>query len=69
MLWCLVQLRPHALLITYTQSGIRWAVVSAWVAGYGGIRSSSSVAALSCTMQCTLCLQIASTRRCAFVWQ
>ena len=52
--------------------GIRWAVASAWVAGYGGIRSSSSVAALSCTIlrclarQCSFCLQIASTRRGAF---
>ena len=60
MLRCLV------LLIAGTPSGIRWVVASAWVAGYGGIRSSSSVAALKCTMQCSLYLQIASTRRCAF---
>ena len=36
MLRCLVRLRPPALLIACTPSGIRWAVASAWVAGYGG---------------------------------
>ena len=72
MLRCLVRLRPPALLIACTPSGIRWAVASAWVARYGGIRSSCSVAALGCTMlRClarhfSLCLQIASIRRCAF---
>ena len=69
MLRCLVRLRPPALLIAGTPSGIRWVVASAWVAGYGDIRSSSSVAALNCTMQCSLYLQIASTRRCAFALQ
>ena len=71
MLRCLVRLRPPALLIARTPSGTSWAVVSAWVAGYGDILSFP-VAALSCTMlpclvrQCAFCLQIASPRRCAF---
>ena len=72
MLRWLMRLTPPTLFIMCTPSGVRRAVASTWVAGYGGIRSSSSVAALSCTMlrclarQCSLSLQIVSTRRCAF---
>ena len=44
MLRCLVRLRPPALLIACTPSGIRLVVASAWVVGYGGTRSSSVAA-------------------------
>ena len=43
MLRYLVRLRPPALLISRTPSGIRWVVACAWVAEYGCIRTLSLI--------------------------